>query len=322
MSVVVNGGTPQVFALTPSTNANCSNAGGNTVCTNLQAVAPPGTDAFTFTMYKEAAPLPPTPTVLSVATVSGETVQQGVANLLGTFTLNPVLGSIAMSLTQPGGGFAPGTASSGNAINITAKDPSGATIIGPGSYANGSNTATPISLTSSTTPFTFSIDSAAATATGALNGTSDTAQLSYSGAAVNGTTTITAAATGVTSATQTISSLTAPITATLNSSAAGGTYHIVTTPPELDFYESGISGTVALSESGYSGTFTLNSSTCSSSWITFSPTVGNTGTTFTANAVGAGTATTPAICTATFKDSFSQTLSVTFSVTTISFGLQ
>lgn len=313
MSLSVNGGAAQVFALTPSTNPSCSSGGGNIVCSNLTAIAAPGTDTFVFTMYKEATPLPATPTVLSIATITGEVIQEGVANQLGTFTLNPVIGTVAMSVGAPSGGYKAGTASSGNAITISTKDPSGATIIAPGSYVNASGTTTPIGLSSSTTPFTFSA--------GTLNGPSASATLSYSGAAVNGTTTITAAASGVTPATQTISALTAPIVATLSSTASGSAYHINSATPELDFYSTGINGTVALSENGYSGTFTLTSTTCGS-WVTFSPAVGNTGSSFTATAAAAGTSTTPAICTATFTDSFSQTLSVTFSVTTISYTLQ
>ena len=321
MSLSVNGGSAQVFALTPSTNPSCSSSGGNIVCSNLTASAPPGTDSFVFTMYKEATPLPGTPTVLSIATIPGEVIQEGVANQLGTFTLNPVIGTIAMSVGAPSGGYRAGTASSGNAITISTKDPSGATIIAPGSYVNATGTTTPIGLTSSTTPFTFSVDAATAAATGTLNGPSDTATLSYSGGAVNSTTTITAAASGVTSATQTISALTAPIVATLSSGASGSSYHINSATPELDFYTTGINGTVALSENGYVGTFTLSSTTCGT-WVTFSPSVGNTGSSFTATAAAAGTSATPAICTATFTDSFSQTLSVTFSVTTVTYTLQ
>lgn len=320
MSVVVNGGTAQVFGLTPSTNANCTSSGGATTCANLQAVAPPGTDSFVFTMYADALPLPASPTELSTATVPNQVVAQGVANQLGTFTLNPVVGSIAMSFTEPSGGFVVGTPSSGNAINLTVKDRSGATIIGPGKYVIQGSGVTPVSLTSTQTPFMFSVDGATAAATGSLVGPSDTATLSYTGASVNAITTIEAAI-GSYSSSQTISALTAPITSTLSSSASAADYHITTSPAELDFYETGINGTVALAESGYSGSFTLQSTTCGS-WVTFSPTTGNSATSFTATAASAGTSASPALCTATFTDSYSQTLSVSFSVTTISFGLQ
>jgi hypothetical protein len=320
LSVSVNGGSAQVFGLTPSSNPNCSTSGSATVCSNLHAVAPPGTDTFVFTLYQQATPLPPTPTVLSIASVNNQVVQLGVNNQLGTFTLNPVIGSVAFSITAPGGGFQPGTPSSGNALNFTVKDPSGATIIAPGIYVDSTDTALPIALTSTQSAFTFSVDSGASAATGSLNGPSDTATLGYSGASVASTTTIKAAAGGI-SATQTIAALTAPIVVNLSSSASGNDYHITTAPPELDFYGTGISGTAALSESGYAGSFTLQSTTCGT-WLSFSPTVGQTSTSFTANALAAGTTGTPAICTATFGDTNGQTITVTFTVTTISFGLQ
>jgi hypothetical protein len=320
LSVTVNGGAAQIFGLTPATNPNCTTSGSGTTCANLQAVAPPGTDAFVFQLYKETIPLPPTPTVLSIADVNNQVVQLGVNNQLGTFTLNPVIGSIAFSITPPAGGFQPGSASSGNALNFTVKDPSGATIIAPGIYVNASDAALPVVLTSTQSPFAFSVDGGATAATGSLSGPSDVATLAYSGASVNTTTTLKAAAGSIT-ASQTIAALTAPINVSLSSSASGNDYHITTAPPELDFYATGISGTAALSESGYSGQFTLQSTTCGS-WVSFSPAVGQSATSFTVNAIGAGTSSTPALCTATFGDTNGQTISATFSVTTISFGLQ
>ncbi len=320
MALIVNGGTPQIFALTPSTNPNCSVGGGATICSNLQAVAAPGTDSFEFAMYQQALPLPPSPTTLSIATVNNEVVSQGVANQLGTFTLNPVLGSLALSVAEPTGGFMPGTSSSGNAISIAAKDPSGATIIGPGYYVNASGTPTPLSLTSNQTPFTFSVNGAAPSVDGIENGPSDSATLAYSGTSV-GAPTIISAGVGSLIASQTISTLTKPISVALTSSAPGGDVHIVTGPYELDFFTTTITGTVALSELGYAGTFTLNSTTCGS-WVAFSPGVGSTGALFTVTAAAAGSSSTPAICTATFGDMFGQTVNVTFSVTTIGFNVQ
>ena len=328
MSLVVNGGSPQVFALTPSSNANCTSSSGAIVCSNLEASAPPGTDSFVFTLYQNAVPLPTTPTVLSIAAVNNQVITMGVANQLGTFTLNPVLGSMSFSITAPGSGWSAGTAASGS-VNIIAKDPSGATIIAPGSYVTAANVAAPIGLsTNQSADWTFSVDSGAAAATGSLAAPSDTASILYNGTAVNATTVT--AASGSISATQTISALHGTMAATLSSSASAANYHITTAPPELDFYETGITGTVGLSETGYSGNFTLQSDTCNTTddasatgnYLTFSPGVGNSGTSFTASALAAGTSAHPAICTATFADTFGQTLSVTFSVTTISFGLQ
>lgn len=320
MELIVNGGTAQTFGLTPGTNPNCSTTGGVTTCANLSAAAPYGTDSFTFKLFEDSLPLPGSPTLLSTTTVNNEVVQEGVANQLGTFTLNPVIGSFSFSLTEPGGGFSPGTASSGNAINTILKDPSGAIILGLGAYADATDTLTPIVFTSSQTPFSFSIDGGTAGASGSLSTPADSATLSYSGASVGSTTTITAATPSFT-ATQTIAALTAPIQSSLSSSAAAADYHIITAPPEIDFYATGISDTVGLSEAGYSGSFTLQSTTCGS-WVSFSPSVGNSATSFSATAQSAGTSANAAICSATFSDTYGQTLSVTFSVTTISFGLQ
>ena len=316
LGVTVNGGTAQVFGLTPSTDSDCSSTSGSTVCT-LQAAAPPGTDSFAFALYEQAVPLPTNPTALSVAVVSNQVIAEGVANQLGTFTLNPVLGSVALSLGEPGGGFSPGTASSDNAVNLTAKDPSGAVIIAPGDYANSSDTLTPITLSASTSPFTFSVDSGSYASTGTLNGPSDSATYAYSGTGLSGTTTIEAASGSIT-ASQTIGALLAPIVITLGSSASAADYHVTTSPAELDFYESSISGTATLSEEGYSGSFSVESSTCSNSEVSLS----QSGDTFTVNAVAAGTSGSPALCSVTFEDSNGQTASATFSVTTVSFGLQ
>ena len=327
MSVSVNGGLPQVFALTPSTNSNCSVSSGATVCSNLEVSAAPGVDSFTFALYSNAVPLPSSPTVLSIVTVANKQIAEGVANQLGVFTLNPVLGSVALSVSIPAGGFTAGSAASGLALNVATKDPSGATIIAPGEYVNASGAATPIGLSTNwtTSPndavWSFSVDGGSYAQTGSLASPADHAELAYSGASIAGTTTITAAA-GSISASQEISAIVAPIVAKLSSSVSAADYLVTTEPPELDFYESGISGTVSLSELGYSGSFTLTSTTCSSADVTFSPAAGQSGTSFAVDAISAGTTASPAVCTATFADTNSQTLSVTFSVTTISFGLQ
>ncbi|MDE2481702.1 MAG: hypothetical protein KGN02_05895 [bacterium] len=327
--LTVNGGTPQIFGLTPSTDPNCSTTSGTTTCSNLDASAPFGTDTLSFQLDQEATPLPASPTVLATTVIANEQVLEGVANQLGTFTLNPVIGSISFSLSEPSGGFQPGTASSGNAINVLVKDPSGATVIAPGTYVTASDAANPIGLTSSQGAFTFSVDGASAAATGSLSGPSNAATLGYSGATVAATTTISATA-GAITASQTIAALQAPITATLTSSASGNDYHVVTAPPELDFYATGITGTIALAENGYAGSFTLQSDTCNTTddasatgnYLSFSPGKGQSGSSFTVSANAAGTSANPAICTATFTDANGQTLSVTLSVTTISFGLQ
>lgn len=308
----INGGTAQVFALTPASNPDCTPVLGETVCSNLVAVAPPGTnDDFTFDMY---ASNNGTGTPLSIATDNNVEINEGVANQLGTLTLNPVLGSIAMSVS---GTYTAGTSSSGNAINITAKDPSGATIIAPGSYVTSADASDPIGLAlSGAGASNFSLSASS------LAGPSNSATLGYNGD--DGAVTVTASATGVTSQTQTITPSAQAITLTLASSASASDYLITNGPYELDFYESGITGTVKPSEVGYSGSFTLESTTCSSSEVSFSPSAGNSvtnGNSFTVSAVAAGTSASPAICTATFEDSNSQTVTSTFSVTTLSFTL-
>jgi hypothetical protein len=311
---------PTYFSLS---GAGCTTASNVTTCT-YQMAAPVGTDAFAFTLYSDtyttggAAPSTP----LSTANVPNQVIQVGVANQIGTFTLNPIIGSMQIAVSQPVGGFTVGSASNG-AVNLTVKDASGATIIAPGVYVNASDTTTPIGLTSSQTPFTFALDGGTAASTGTLNGPSDTAILDYSGIGLTGTTTITAAAAGVTSATQVLPATGVdPIVATLSSSASGSQYHITTSPAELDFYASGITGTIALAETGYAGTFTLASSTCSSSFVTLSPGVGQTGSSFTIGAVSGGTTGNKAICSATFTDTNGQSLSATFTVTTISYSFQ
>jgi hypothetical protein len=174
--------------LTPS-SPNCTTASGNLVCT-IVVPAPVGTDTFAVTLYSGIGE---TGSILSSATMLG-TVADNAANTI-PITLNGVVASITVSI--PGGNdLIPGGYATTLPVVVTAQDASGATIVGPGSYANPialANADTSGVTTLSTT--TVSGPSTAVTLTYGPNDT-NTGVLNVAGLPV-GETQISASATGV-----------------------------------------------------------------------------------------------------------------------------
>jgi hypothetical protein len=122
--VAVNGGTPQLIALT-ATSPNCTNSGGSLVCTATIS-APAGTDIFSETMYATA-----TGPILS-ETKTSATIIAGVANTIA-LTLDGVVASIGLTLANA-------TPPTGEAaqigLTVTFKDAAGEAIVGSAPFAN------------------------------------------------------------------------------------------------------------------------------------------------------------------------------------------
>ena len=347
LGVSVDGGAVQPIGLTPATNPDCTGDGDTTpiVCTGLAIAAPPGSDTFTLDLYEQAlagGQIPIGATLLSqYTTPTPLTIAVGVANELGTFTMNPIVGSLSLQVGAPAGGYAAGSAASGIAVTVTAKDPSGATILSPGKYLDAGGDAAPIVISTSqsaapfSSAFSFSVDGGNVGSTGSLNGPGDSVTLDYSGLTV-GATTFTAKS-GTTSAIATAPPIQGA--ATLAASCAesnidtcsGGT---TADAGSIAFTELGDTATLTPSEPGwtpspYSQLFTLQSDTCNltddasatGNWASVSPAAGNTATSFTVTAQNAGSDATPAICTVTLADGTGQTLTVDVSVTTSGFGV-
>lgn len=139
MTIAINGGTPLDFTLTNS-SPGCSGTGSSTTCT-IAVAAPVGTsESWAFTLY---ATTNETGTPLSVYTENGITIAAGVANNLGPYTLNPVVGSYSVAWNTRS--FTADSNSTGS-IYLTVKDPSGATIISPGAYETSAGATVTFSL--------------------------------------------------------------------------------------------------------------------------------------------------------------------------------
>lgn len=201
-SISVNGGTPQYFQLDISSNpTNCyTNGSGYTECT-IDIQAPGGNDTFAWNLYD--APATPVgcnlggPTdctgdsgsILSTYTSGAVPVTAGATNDLGTFTLNPVLASFAISVTPS---LTAGTSSGPYTVTLTAYDADGNVIIAPGDFVDSSGNPLPVTVTDPTlladgAPFntnqaiSFSSDGGSSSSTGTWNGPSDTVTMSYGG---------------------------------------------------------------------------------------------------------------------------------------------
>lgn len=190
IAVTVNGANRQTIALTPASNPQCSaTSTGSTKCTNLSIDAAPGSDTFGFTLYSGAGGAGD---LVATYTTQAISIAAGQVNTLGDFTLDAVLASYTISAPWT---WIPGQQAYFPLI-VTAKDSSGATIIGPGEYVDAGGNPTPITLSLTpgsdggynafsvvTTPLYGSPQTPTVTAT--LNGPGDTAFLAYNGAAVN-----------------------------------------------------------------------------------------------------------------------------------------
>lgn len=160
------GGAPTIANIS-ATAPGCSQSGGTISCT-IPVPAQAGSDVYSVVMF---AGTNATGATLSSGQTTA-TINPGVLNTVPV-TLNGVIDSIAVSLgtTSP----AQGTAAD-IPITVTAKDATGATIVGPGNYNN------PITLTNSDTSGATSLSTTNVTAPGTA------VTLHYTGAALSSAT--------------------------------------------------------------------------------------------------------------------------------------
>ncbi|HTU70043.1 MAG TPA: hypothetical protein VMF11_06945 [Candidatus Baltobacteraceae bacterium] len=221
--VAVTSPTPEVVALTPG-SPNCSTAAsGGTTC-SVTSTYPTGSDVWKLALY---ASTDGTGTPLSINTVAA-TVKTGSNTV--DLTMNPVVASLAFSPAYASCAYG---ASCTNAVVLDALDASGATIIGPGSYVNSSQSAVTISISPAPSGLTLENSSGgSAVTTGSAPGQLTLADIAYNGSAGSsgGTLTVNASDTNGNSATWTLS-----LSATAGSSpsptaspTSGATYY----PPD------------------------------------------------------------------------------------------
>ncbi|MBV8491582.1 MAG: hypothetical protein JO199_13730 [Candidatus Eremiobacteraeota bacterium] len=344
MSVAVNGGKPQAIGLTPATNPNCS--GGKRkpiVCKNLTVKAGGGKDTFAFELYEQAlvnGALPAGATVLSRYTTPRIEIAAGTTNNLGVFTLNPVIGSLALTVGGAGFEFTPGTPSSNVAVDLIAKDPSGATIVAPGEYADSAGKLTPVKIATTLTKppfdavFTFTVNGVTTGSSAIVKGPADKITVSYSGLIVPGASFELdggAVKTGVPVKTQKGAPLVTAACAQTYDLCANGTR---SSNGSVQFANLEDTATLTPSEPGWTGKFghefTLSSDTCNMAddpaaggdWATFSPKKGQSGATFTITAKSASSnASLPATCNAVLADGGGNTVTMDVSVTTTPVGV-
>ena len=137
MSITINGGTALDFGLT-NTSPGCSGTGSSTTCT-ISVAAPIGTgETWDFALYSSTDE---SGTPLSIDSETGITITAGVSNNLGPYTLNPVVGSYSVAWASTPS-FTVDAGSTGT-IDLKVEDPSGATILSPGTYeTSGGSTVT------------------------------------------------------------------------------------------------------------------------------------------------------------------------------------
>jgi hypothetical protein len=164
-------------------SAACGGASGPRTC-SVSIPAPPGTDDFVFTTYDQppnsGTTFPSNANLLAAGTVTGKTISSASANVV-----NVTLGG-AVSQTQANpynynvlAGIGPET----YALEITALDADGNTIIGPYLDANGNPDPVTVSVVESGgSGFTkVSVGGATPTSSTVVNGSSDIVTVSYSG---------------------------------------------------------------------------------------------------------------------------------------------
>jgi hypothetical protein len=200
--VVVNGGAPQMFALSP-TGPNCQTTSAGTAC--ILNVAAPAGPSVRFQVALEDG----SSNILSAGSFMAA-ITEGASNV--TFTL--LLGGVPKTLDIAGVGtlgtfFSIGGGMQTSTLVTTVKDAGGDILIGNEPFVNAAGVATPIAISSAngpsikyaTAPFGQSFGTASAAF--AMNAPSDAIEMVFSGSGVPpGVDTLTyAPVTGVTSAT-------------------------------------------------------------------------------------------------------------------------
>jgi hypothetical protein len=301
-----------VGSLSPNPAVTNVNGGGsqpncNSGCTISGPPSPPGTDAYTITLYTLANA---GGTQLDVASQSF-TITEGSSNA-ESMTLEGI--PAALSFTALPTSWSAGIAQGGGAgltVSITAQDALGNTITG--TYANAVTLTDPDTngdgtrLVAASCPGTYPTGNTAISATTAtFTSSSSTATFCYGGLAESPVT-LTATASGATSGTRSFSpTLNVPTSGTTNSTPSG-----LWSSTDLQLEAAGQDGTIAWTESGwtntpYNQTLLVDSaaSTCNpggplSTFATVTPSFSSNTTVFT---VTSASPYTPGKCTVPVYD--------------------
>ncbi len=145
ISIAFNGGTPTVFAMT-DTSPGCSGTGSATKCT-FAVPAPVGTSVSTALAIYQSTNGTGTPLALDTQNVA---IAAGIVNNI-SFTLNPVVASYSLAWeggSPPSFSVDDSSAQTGTLL-LTVLDPSGATVIAPGSYVTSNGSAVTFSVSDS-----------------------------------------------------------------------------------------------------------------------------------------------------------------------------
>lgn len=318
MSITINGGAPQDFGLTPA-SPGCTGTGSAAKCT-ITIAAPVGTnETWVFALYSTTNE---TGTPLSIDTQTGIAITAGIANNLGPYTLNPVVGSYAVAWS-----VAPSfTAnSSSDAIDLTVKDPSGATIIAPGTYETSAGATVTFSLSDNlpnAAPFTTTSQSYALSFSGgtgtqpASAAPSNVITVGYGGLSVPATKFYVNDSASIQAPNATFVSAPAALgvprlTATCANASDVCSNGTTSTAASVSFVTGGHTATLAPSEPGwtnspYNQPFTQSANTC---------TGGSAGSTLAGSSptwtLTANTGNNPGTCSISFEDSASLAQTVT-----------
>jgi phospholipase C len=167
ISIAVNGGTPVVSNLTP-TSPNCTAATQTAPLTcTIAVLAPPGNDSFSASTYDQ-----PNAAGNELATgAASASIANGQTNNVA-LTLNAIVAQISLQVSPQTVYF---SIASNVSLTVAALDPDGNQISGPGAYANG-----PIALSDSDT------SGATKLSTQNVAGPSTQVTVAYDGAAIPG----------------------------------------------------------------------------------------------------------------------------------------
>ncbi|HEY9086022.1 MAG TPA: hypothetical protein VIN40_08860 [Candidatus Tyrphobacter sp.] len=328
MSITINSGTPQDFGLTP-TSPGCTGTGSSTTCT-ITIAAPVGTgETWAFALYSTTNE---TGTPLSIDTETGISITAGVANNLGPYTLNPVVGSYSVAWNSHS--FAADSSSTGS-FYLTVKDPSGATIISPGTYeTSGGSTVTfslsdnlPNSAPFNDTSWSYALSFASGSATQPASAApSNQINVAYGGLSVPATNFYVNDNQSIQGSNATFVSQSAvlgtpALTATCAETADACANGTTSTAATVSFVNGGDTATLKPAEPGwtdspYSQAFSTSANTCTGG--TNGSTLSGSSPTWT---LTANTGNNPGSCSTTFKDSatLGQTLTAnaTYTYTTV-----
>jgi hypothetical protein len=155
-----SGSGSSVTCNTTGTSSGCTSAGATLTC-SFNLIAQVGSDQFTLTMFSGTNASGST---LSSGSVSSTVSASGPNNI--AVTMNGVVDSVAIALANA----SPATGASATIpVTVTAKDPSGATIVGPGTYT-AAITLTDSDTSGATTLSTTSVSGPGAAVTLSYNG--------------------------------------------------------------------------------------------------------------------------------------------------------